>query len=97
MSTNLDRYMKDLDSLLAKGERLSLAMQRDCFPGETVHAVREKFGDKAHAILKSLPSFTEEYQLRSDFPFLQALFRLDVARKRFDRFRIAPNIRILSH
>ncbi len=46
MLTNLDRYKEDLDSLLAKGDELHLAMQFECFPEQVERAVKEKFGDK---------------------------------------------------
>jgi|CZKV01.1.fsa_nt_gi hypothetical protein len=32
MLTNLERYTKDLGSLLSKGADLELAMQKECFP-----------------------------------------------------------------
>ncbi len=62
MLPNLDRYKTDLDSLLAKGDQLHLAMQRECFPEEIERAVKKQFGDKAKDILKALPSFAEAYQ-----------------------------------
>jgi hypothetical protein len=62
MLPNLDRYRKDLDSLLARGQGLQLAMRRECFPEETERALKKKAGDKAKAILNTLPSFSEAYQ-----------------------------------
>jgi len=62
MLQNLDRYKKDLDSLLTKGAQLHIAMQRECFPEETEGTVKKQFGDKAKDILKALPSFGETYQ-----------------------------------
>ncbi|MDP2983001.1 MAG: hypothetical protein Q8O92_06715 [Candidatus Latescibacter sp.] len=62
MLPNIDRYKKDIDSLLAMGEQLHLAMQRECFPEGLESAVKKNFGDKAKDILKGLPSFTETYQ-----------------------------------
>lgn len=32
MLTNLDRFKKDLDSLITKGQRLRFAMQSECWP-----------------------------------------------------------------
>ena len=62
MLPNIDSYKKDLDSLLAKGEQLHIAMQRECFPKEIESAFKKQFGDKAKGILKALPSFKEAYQ-----------------------------------
>ena len=41
MISNLDRYKKDLDSLIATGERLFLAIQRECMPKEFDEAVKK--------------------------------------------------------
>jgi hypothetical protein len=62
MTTNLDRYKKDLDRLIADGKNLRLAIQVECFPGKIRLAIQEKVGDKANDILKTLPSFAEAYQ-----------------------------------
>lgn len=62
MLTNLDRYKKDLDALLAKGNSLSLAMQFECFPDELNATLKKEYGEKAKEILKALPSFSEDYQ-----------------------------------
>ena len=62
MSSNLERYKKDLDALIMKGELLHLAMQRECFPDRVDRAYREQLGDRAKAALEALPSFLEEYQ-----------------------------------
>jgi hypothetical protein len=32
MPSNIDRYKKDLDALIAKGERVNVVMQHDCNP-----------------------------------------------------------------
>ncbi len=42
MSSNLDRYKKDLDSLVAKGEKLYLAMQWECSPEQVMKALTER-------------------------------------------------------
>ena len=62
MLPNLDRYKKDLDDLIARGELLHIAMMRECSPGAIEHMVKEQFGDKAKSILEQLPSFAEVYQ-----------------------------------
>lgn len=60
MPPNLDRYKKDLDSLLAKGNKLLLALQVECFPEQVERAFKST--EKAKEILKALPSFAETYQ-----------------------------------
>jgi hypothetical protein len=62
MTSNLDRYKKDLDSLLIKGNMLHLAMQAECFPEQFEHELKREFGDKAKETLEALPSFKEAYQ-----------------------------------
>lgn len=62
MPTNLDRYKKDLDALLAKGDKLHLAMQAECFPEEVSRVLKKEHGDKAEEILKAISSFAEAYQ-----------------------------------
>jgi hypothetical protein len=58
MQANLEKYKKDLEQLIAKGELLHIAMQYECYPEE----VREKLGKKADEIIKTLPNFNNEYQ-----------------------------------
>ena len=62
MESNLDRYKKNLDSLLTNGERLYLAIRHECFPEEFSRAIEKQLGDKANEYLTALPSFAEEYQ-----------------------------------
>ena len=54
MASNLDRYKKDLDSLVANGRKLYLAMRLECFP--------DQFDAKAKKIFKALPSTRSNYQ-----------------------------------
>ncbi|SRR5258708_3487401 len=63
MSSNLDRYKKDLDSLITKGNELSLAMQRECAP-EAFEKELLKNGSKeaVKELIKGLPAFRENYQ-----------------------------------
>jgi hypothetical protein len=62
MLSNLHRYKKDLDALLAKGYVLHQAIQAECFPTE-FHAVMEKqHGKKTKAFIKALPTFAGAYQ-----------------------------------
>ena len=59
---NVDRYKKDLDTLLNKGEKLHNAIQYECLPQEFKRAAGESLGDKADEFIQALPSFKDEYQ-----------------------------------
>ena len=58
----LERYKKDLDSLLVKGEQLDDALMADCHPKEFEQFLSKDIGDKAEGFIESLPSFKKEYQ-----------------------------------
>lgn len=60
--SNLDRYERDLDSLIIQGERLVLSMQRSVNKQELEAFVRKGLKDGAEELLKSLPNFNEGYQ-----------------------------------
>jgi hypothetical protein len=62
MLPNLNRYKRDLDALLARGEQLHLALQRECFPAEIEKAAKKQLGDQAKSALEALPSFSDGYQ-----------------------------------
>ena len=62
MTSNLDRYAKDLDSLIKKGLNLQNAIQRECFPEEFEHEAQKALGDKVEQFIERLPSFMGEYQ-----------------------------------
>jgi hypothetical protein len=62
MNSNLDRYKKDLESLINRGDRLYNAIQLECFPEEFKKEVKKQLGDKAKDILESTPSFKSSYQ-----------------------------------
>lgn len=62
MTTNLDRYHKDLDKLISSGQKLYLAMQMECFPKDVTKQIKERYGEKADKILSDIPSFKENYQ-----------------------------------
>ena len=59
---NVDRYKKDLDALIVKGDQLHNAINYDCFPEEVERTVRKSLGDKANEFIQTLPSFKDEYQ-----------------------------------
>lgn len=62
MTTNLDRFKKDLDDLILRGRSLEMSMER-AHRGESFEAqVKEQLGDKAAEWLKALPNFKEIYQ-----------------------------------
>jgi len=62
MTSNLDRFKKDLDKLIDKGYVLLNSIQIRCHPKETTKQIKEQFGDLAEKIIANLPSFYSEYQ-----------------------------------
>lgn len=58
MQPTLEKYKKDLEKLVAKGDLLHLAMQHECFPDK----VEEALGKDAQEVIKKLPKFKAEYQ-----------------------------------
>lgn len=58
MQSNLEKYKKDLERLIAKGNLLLMAMQYECFP----ERMEEALGDKAEELIKIFPKFNNEYQ-----------------------------------
>lgn len=60
MISNLERYKKDLDSLISKGKRLSLAMKYECYTERFNELAKED--EKLQKALKNLPKFGEAYQ-----------------------------------
>src|SRR5689334_15025026 len=58
--SNLERYKKDLKSLIRKGELLHIAMESECFPSEFYAHIKE--AANAESILKNLPHFNDAYQ-----------------------------------
>lgn len=62
MISNLERYKKDLDSLLAKGEELAMSLQHYCFKSNFEESVQKQFGDGSKKYLDSLPDFHKAYQ-----------------------------------
>lgn len=61
MASNLERYKKDLDALVAKGEQLHLAMQAECLPIE-FDKMLKSIGKKPAEVRKQIPNFSEDYQ-----------------------------------
>jgi hypothetical protein len=63
MTSNLERYRKDLGALIATGERLLLALQYDCFPDRIEAAAKKQLGAGTKKFLADLPSFVGDYQV----------------------------------
>ena len=59
---NVDRYKKDLDTLIVKGDQLHHAMRHECDYQDWELAIEERLGDKAEEFIQELPSFRDEYQ-----------------------------------
>jgi hypothetical protein len=55
MTTNLDRYRKDLDRLLKTGALLLDALHYLCRPEETEESIKKHYADKTKDYLKALP------------------------------------------
>ena len=62
MTTNLDRYKKDLSELIKKGNKLHNAIQFYCLPKEFTKQVIDELGDKADEFIANIPSFLDDYQ-----------------------------------
>ena len=61
--TGKNRFERDLDSLINKGEVLGLSMRLDCYGKDFENQVFEKMeDDKKASYLKSLPDFKSVYQ-----------------------------------
>ena len=58
---NIDRYNKDRDNLITRGEQLHLAIQFECYPEQCRQALN-KAKLKPEDVLSRLPSFAEAYQ-----------------------------------
>ena len=62
MLPNLERYRKDLESLIKKGNDLKIAMQLECYREHTEKIIKKQAGEKAREILDGIPSFPKAYQ-----------------------------------
>jgi hypothetical protein len=64
MPSNLERYRKDLDALVAKGEELEGIMEIECYPARLEKTLKDS-GPKekrAREALKNIPAFKTQYQ-----------------------------------
>jgi hypothetical protein len=62
MISNLEKYKKDLDQLIADGEQLHMAMQKECLPEQFKKQMRKVLKDKYSSYVKKLPIFSDKYQ-----------------------------------
>jgi len=58
VQANLEKYKKDLERLISKGNLPHIAMQYECFPEQ----IRKTLGMDAEETINKLPKFNEEYQ-----------------------------------
>lgn len=62
MISNLEKYKKDLESLIERGNSLSLALSYEQDKSGFEKLVRQKWGDRTGVFLKGLPNFRLAYQ-----------------------------------
>jgi len=62
MLPNLDRYGKDLESLIERGEQLHLAMHKASFPEQFERVFKDVPGEKLKEFVTGLPDFKKDYQ-----------------------------------
>jgi hypothetical protein len=64
MSTvsNLERFKKDLATLIEQGELLSLAIEKECWPREFEKLLKQAYGRDVDELRKKIPSFSGSYQ-----------------------------------
>jgi hypothetical protein len=64
MTSNVDRFEKDLAALLVLGKELEKAMILDCHPKEMKKQYEEAYGDKTKAqeAIDALPKFNTKYE-----------------------------------
>jgi hypothetical protein len=62
MISNLEKYKKDVESLIQRGNSLSVALSYDQDRSGFEKLAKQQFKDKAPAFLKGLPRFKDAYQ-----------------------------------
>lgn len=64
MTSNIDRFRKDLDRLISTGDMLHMAIQYECHPEEFRAMVKKSFKtkDAGDKYIKALPDFKKDYQ-----------------------------------
>lgn len=63
MISNIEKYKKELDSLILNGESLLHAIQYECHPDEFEAQVRKHLKRKYNQFVEALPSFKDKYQI----------------------------------
>src|SRR3989338_4978435 len=63
MTSNIDKYKKDLDQLILNGNNLLHAIQFECHPDEFEAQVKKHLKEKYNLFIKTLPSFKDKYQI----------------------------------
>lgn len=62
MSTNLDRFKKDLTDLVARGDSLAISLRCACFPKEMREQIKTATKTDPDAYIAALPVFKSKYQ-----------------------------------
>jgi len=62
MSSNIERYKNDIESLIKKGNRLVVALWKVQNPEQVKRQLMAIHGDKTDEVMKSLPTFEHDYQ-----------------------------------
>ena len=62
MATNLERYQKDLDSLIALGDQLAWSIEVACDPERFEAAFKKSKDGKLKEFIATLPKFNTDYQ-----------------------------------
>ncbi|QXQ05254.1 hypothetical protein KX816_13390 [Sphingosinicellaceae bacterium] len=62
MTSNLERFIKDLDSLSFQGEQLAFAMSLEVQGDHMRQQIRKQLKEKADSFIKGLPKFDASYQ-----------------------------------
>jgi len=62
MTSNLERFKKDLEVLIRKGDELHMAIQADCHHAEFLKALTSNGIETPESFVKGLPDFREAYQ-----------------------------------
>ncbi|NHZ86306.1 MAG: hypothetical protein GWP19_10550 [Planctomycetia bacterium] len=62
MISNLEKYNKDLDTLIDNGQLLLSSMQKECHPNNFEAVVKKKFKTKSNEYIKKIPIFSNKYQ-----------------------------------
>ena len=62
MLSNLDRFKKDLESLIGTGKALNILIQAECYPEQLKSAVEKTQDPETKKLLAALPPFATTYQ-----------------------------------